>query len=92
MTAEHHVNQTAVKADGNNNYSVILIGDDGKPYLIPKTEWQIDKYKLPDTDPAQVPIAQAITFGTALADIPNLGVGVGGVCVFVNVKGIVEGF
>jgi hypothetical protein len=69
-------------------FNVILIGDDGKPYLLPKAKWQVPENLLPDNSPGQAAIKQAVAFGTLVADIPDIGIG--GVCVFVNVQQIVK--
>jgi hypothetical protein len=84
------IDQEIPMANGKQ-YNVILIGDDGKPYLLAKEKWQVKENLLPEESPAQAPIKQAITFGTLLADISDLGLGIGGVCIFVNVKKMVTG-
>jgi|HubBroStandDraft_1064217.scaffolds.fasta_scaffold11479_4 hypothetical protein len=80
----------AVAAD-NKQWSVILIGDDGEPYLLDKNQWQTAGTLLPADSPMRATITQFVTFGTILADITNVGLGIGGVCTFVNVKRIVTG-
>jgi hypothetical protein len=70
-------------------YTLYLIGDDGKTYKVPKEVWQDPKYAITDpNDPSQPPIRAAVTFGTLLANMNALGVGIGMACVFTNVKAV----
>jgi hypothetical protein len=70
--------------------AVFLQGDDGKVYKLTQAVWQVQQFQVPDNDPNQPQLRQAVTFGTILANVNSLGVGIGMACVFVNVPAVVN--
>jgi hypothetical protein len=73
----------------NEAYTLYLIGEDGKTYKVPQAKWQNPEYLITDpNDPSGPPIQQALTFGTLLANMNQLGIGIGMACVFTNVKSV----
>ena len=69
-------------------YTIIIVGDDGKYYKLTRSEWQQNVV----TDAAGLGVINQLTdFGSYLAYIPpDLAVGIGQLCVVVNMKAILK--
>jgi hypothetical protein len=70
-------------------YSLIVVGDDGKYYKLTQDQWQVDKYEIKDSAPGFVRIQQLVGSGTYLANINSPGVAIGSICILVNAPAIV---
>ncbi len=74
------------KVVGDPRTNIIVIGDDGEPYMITKDQWK----KLP-SEGGQGVINQLKEFGVYLAYIPpDIAVGFGEICTVVNLQSILK--
>lgn len=72
------------------NYTLIIVGDDGKVYRLTEEKWRVQPNVL--SDPAGQGIINQLTeFGAYLSFVPPaLAVGIGEVCTVVNLRAILK--
>lgn len=72
------------------NYTIIIVGDDGKIYRLVEEKWRVDGNVLSDLA-GQGIINQLTEFGAYLSFVPpDLAVGIGEVCTVVNLRAILK--